>query len=102
MTDTQDPAGGFKPRFALNLHQATAQRFFEVIEEFEKWQISLGELPSLGLNNGWYIVNQQVAEAWLLRNVKGANRKPSLPTVVYYAEQQDDNQWHRTGQGIIF
>ena len=100
MTDTH--GGEFTPRFTLDLHTANAQNFSDLTEEFERWRATLGALPPLKIKSGWHNCNQEVAEQWLLRNLKGANRKPSYGTVVYYAAQQDAGKWAKTGQPIIF
>lgn len=98
----QEPAGSYAPKFVTDLNSVTAERFSETLEDFDKWRISLGEPGPLEINNGWYTANQQLAEQWLLRNPKGANRKVSLGTVIYYATQQATGKWPRTGQSVIF
>lgn len=102
MSAEHNPSGEGKPRLTFDLAKGNAERFAELVAEFDKWRRSLGELPQLKLKNGWYTINHQTAEEWLLRNFPGANRKLSLPTIVYYASQQVAGAWPRTGQPIIF
>lgn len=90
----------YQPKFTLDLRTASPEHFAELVIEFDKWRESLGELPKLDLTNGWYSAAQELAEQWLLRNIK--NRKASLATVIYYAVQQAAGKWPRTGQAIIF
>jgi hypothetical protein len=56
----------------------------------------------IDLSNGWKTIDQPTAEAMLLRNPIGANRRPTLPAVKYYARQMADKKWKKTGQAILF
>ena len=97
------PAGvsAWQPAFSLDLALASNQKFQDLVQDFEKLITSKGQLPPLGLGNGWHTVTPQLAEQLLLRNLPGANRKASLSTITYYATQMRNNQWPRTGQPII-
>jgi hypothetical protein len=103
MKENEEPSsGGFVPRFVLDIETATGQQFAELLAQFDAYRESLGTLPLLGLSNDWYEINQELAESFLLRNAKGANRRPSFSTVCYYGQQFKDGEWHRTGEPIIF
>jgi hypothetical protein len=105
MPYNQPTEEGFVPRFTLNLHDATPQRFALIIEQFSHWakqRQESGQVPELNLPNGWYRVTPMTAEEWLCFNYKGANRPPTLPTTVYYNDQMYADEWPKTGQPIIF
>jgi hypothetical protein len=95
-------SGGFVPRVTLDLDKATPLQFAAAIEELEAYRKSLGDLPPLGLSNGWHTFTAELAEQALLRNAKGANRKQALATVRYYAYSIILSDWKKTGQAIIF
>src|SRR4029077_9444179 len=95
-------SGGFVPRVTLDLDKATTIQFAAVVEALDQYRQSLGEIPPIGLANGWHAITPQVAEQCLLRNVKGANRKPTLATVRYYGYTMQLGDWKKTGQPIIF
>jgi hypothetical protein len=91
----------FVPHFTLDLHAANTNAFITVLEDFEAWRKT--ETPrDLDLSNGWKVITQEIAEGMLLRNPIGANRRPTLPTVKYYARQMAHNGWAKTGQPILF
>jgi hypothetical protein len=91
----------FTPKFSLNLQSASPNAFAQVLEDFEAWRQT--QPPrDLDLSNGWKVITQEHAEGMLLRNPVGANRRPTLPTVKYYARQMADNGWKKTGQAILF
>jgi len=91
----------WSPKFTLDLQSASSKAFDKVLEDFETWRQT--EKPrDLDLTNGWKTVTQEIAEAMLLCNPVGANRKPTLPTVKYYARQMLGDGWKKTGQAILF
>ena len=89
------------PKFTLDLSTASANAFAKVLEDFEAWR-QTQEPHELDLTNGWKIITPEIAEGYLLRNPVGANRKPTLPTVKYYARMMSGGAWKKTGQPIIF
>jgi len=91
----------FIPKFTLDLTTASTRAFNELLENFEIWRRNQETLP-LDLANGWRIVTQEDAEGMLLRNPVGANRRPTLSTVKYYAKQMAKGDWKKTGQPVIF
>ena len=94
----------FVPKFSLDLASASTNAFNKVLEDFETWR-QKEPLRELDLTNGWKTITQETSEGMLLRNPVGANRRPSLPTVKYYARQmaaEGGNGWKRTGQSILF
>ena len=94
----------FTPHFKLDLGTASAQAFDRLLTEFEEWRASLpdDQLPAVDLTNGWKTITPEIAEAMLLRNRVGANRKPTLPTVKHYARMQQAQDWIATGQSLLF
>lgn len=91
------------PQFKLDLSTASTGAFNKLLEDFEAWRVTQqANLPAVDLTNGWKIVTPEMAEAMLLRNPVGANRRPTLPTVKYYARQMAAGDWKKTGQPIIF
>jgi hypothetical protein len=87
------------PKFTLDLQSASKNAFDKVLEDFESWRAS--QKPrKLDLANGWKTVDPETAEGMLLRNI--GNRKPTLPTIKFYARQMLDGVWKRTGQPILF
>jgi hypothetical protein len=91
----------FTAKFQLDLHTASTRAFSQLLDDFEAWRAEQ-QPRDLDLTNGWKTVTQETAEAMLLRNPVGANRRPALPTVKYYARQMVNNEWKKTGQPIIF
>jgi hypothetical protein len=91
----------FTAKFTLDLNSASTRAFGTLLDDFEAWRAT-EEPRELDLTNGWKTVTQEIAEAMLLRNPIGANRRPTLPTVKYYARQMVNNEWKKTGQPIIF
>ena len=89
------------PQFTLDLQSASTNAFIKVLEDFDAWR-STQALRDLDLSNGWTTVTQEIAEGMLLRNPLGGNRRPTLPTVNYYARQMLGGGWKRTGQPVIF
>jgi hypothetical protein len=80
---------------------ASKNAFDKVLEDFEAWRAT--QKPrALDLSNGWKTVTPEIAEGMLLRNPIGANRKPTLPTVKFYAQQMLGSAWKKTGQPILF
>ena len=89
------------PKFTLDLQAASKNAFDKVLEDFETWRAT--QKPrKLDLTNGWKTITPEIAEGMLLRNPIGANRKPTLPTVKFYAQQMLTNAWKKTGQPILF
>jgi hypothetical protein len=89
----------FTPKFTLDLQSTSNKAFDKVLEDFEAWRAT--QKPrKLDLTNGWKTVTQEIAEGMLLRN--HGNRKPTLPTIKYYAKQMTGNEWKKTGQPVIF
>jgi hypothetical protein len=88
------------PKFTLDLQIASKPAFDKVLEDFAAWRATRQKEPKLDLHNGWHSVNPETAENMLLRN--NGNRKPTLPTVKYYARQMRENIWKKTGQPILF
>jgi hypothetical protein len=89
------------PKFTLDLQSASSKAFDKVLEDFDAWR-QTQKPRDLDLTSGWQTVTQETAEAMLLRNPVGANRKPTLPTVKYYARQMLGGGWMKTGQAILF
>lgn len=89
------------PKFQLDLRTASTSAFMQVLEDFEVWR-KAQELRDLDLVSGWKVVTPELAEGMLLRNPAGANRRPTLPTVKYYARQMLAGGWKKTGQPVIF
>jgi len=91
----------FTPKFTLDLNTASTRAFNTLLDDFETWRAT--EQPrDLDLTNGWKTITQEIAEAMLLRNPIGANRRPTLQTIKYYARQMVNNEWKKTGQPILF
>lgn len=89
----------WSPKFSLDLQSASSNAYDKVVDDFHAWRE--GQKPrELDLANGWKTVTQEIAEGMLLRNE--GNRKPTLPTVKYYARQMLEGAWKRTGQAILF
>jgi len=88
-------------RFSLDLSTASTTAFAKVLEDFEAWRATQPQ-SEIDLTNGWKVVTPEIAEAMLLRNPVGANRRPTLQTVKYYARQMLSGEWKKTGQPIIF
>ena len=88
------------PKFTLDLATASTSAFLELLEDFEEWR-KTQEPRDLDLTNGWKTITPEFAEGLLLRNPVGANRRPTLPTVKYYARQMLNSVWKRTGQAIL-
>ena len=97
-----DKSGDYKPAIQFDLLKGTPRQFAEITEEFEKHRKSLPEPSPLNLSNGWYTVTPKLAEEYLCRNIKGANREVSLTTVRYYARQMKRGDWVRTGEALCF
>jgi len=89
------------PKFTLDLSSASTKAFQQLLEDFEAWR-KTQELRDADLSNGWKTVTPEMAEGYLLRNPLGANRRPTLPTIKYYARQMSGGAWKKTGQPIIF
>jgi hypothetical protein len=99
--ETLTSSVAWTPKFTLDLQAASAKAFANVLEDFETWRQTEPQ-RELDLSNGWKIITQQTAEGMLLRNPVGSNRKPTLPTVTFYARQMETNEWKKTGQPILF
>lgn len=91
----------FTARFTLDLNSASTRAFNTLLDEFETWRATQ-EPRDLDLTNGWKVITQEIAESMLLRNPVGANRRPTLPTIKYYARQMVNKEWKKTGQSILF
>lgn len=91
----------WSPKFALDLDSVSVKAFQQFLLDFEEWR-KTQKPRELDLTNGWKVITPEIAEDMLLRNPIGANRKPALPTVKYYARQMKANDWAKTGQPIIF
>lgn len=91
----------FTPRFTLDLQSASVGAFLKTLEEFEEWRREQDQ-RDLDLTNGWKTITPEIAEGMLLRNPVGSNRRPTLQTVKYYANQMLHGQWKKTGQAILF
>lgn len=91
----------FTANFKLDLNTASGKAFNTLLDEFEAWRATQPQ-RDLDLTNGWKTITQETAEAMLLRNPIGANRRPTLPTIKYYAKQMVNNEWKKTGQPILF
>src|SRR5262245_21414360 len=91
----------FTAKFTLDLNTASGRAFNTLLDDFEAWRAT-EEPRELDLTNGWKTITQEIAEAMLLRNPVGANRRPTLPTIKYYARQMVNNEWKKTGQPILF
>jgi hypothetical protein len=86
------------PLVELNIFKASARALKDVIEEFNRKSESV-ELPKINLPDGWHDITPQDAEN-LLRHNKG-NRRVSLTTVQYFAQQMLDGVWKKTGEPVI-
>src|SRR5262245_12811859 len=100
------PQGGansmaFTAKFHLDLQSASARAFSALLDDFESWRATE---PSreIDLSNGWKVITAEIAEAMLVRNRVGANRRPTEDTVKYYARQMIGGEWKKSGQPIIF
>jgi hypothetical protein len=91
----------FTAKFSLDLNTASGRAFNTLLDDFEAWRATQ-EPRELDLTNGWKTITQEIAEGMLLRNPVGANRRPTLPTIKYYARQMVNNEWKKTGQPILF
>src|SRR4051812_26183255 len=91
----------FTPKFTLDLATASTRAFGDTLDAFEAWRRNEPQRP-IDLTNRWTVIDQETAEAMLLRNPIGANRRPSLSTVKYYARQMLANAWKKTGQPVLF
>ena len=91
----------FTPKFTLDLQATSTNAFLKTLEDFEEWR-KTQEQRNLDIRNGWKIITPEIAESMLLRNPVGANRRPALPTVKYYARQMLVDGWKKTGQPILF
>lgn len=76
--------------------------FYDANEKFAAWSKTHYPLPPLQLKDGWHEIGPVLAEQLLMRNVHGANRRPSLPQIRYYIKQMKAGLWPRTGQPLIF
>jgi hypothetical protein len=99
--ETLTSSVAWTPKFTLDLQSASSKAFDKVLEDFEAWRQTQKQ-RDLDLTNGWKTVTQEIAEDMLLRNPVGANRKPTFPTVKYYARQMLHGDWKKTGQAILF
>jgi len=90
----------FSPAVTLDLKVATPKTFEQATEEFQIWAKTQMRNP-LTLGDGWHTITQEMAEKLLLRNPLGANRKPKLASVRFYAEQMVAEDWQKTGQSLI-
>lgn len=88
------------PAVTLDLGKATPRSFDTAVADFHDWAKDQPRVP-FNLPDGWHPINPQFAEQLLIRNPKGANRKPKLPSVRYYAEQMVAEDWQKTGQPLI-
>ena len=102
MENTDNPGAAGNPRGQFDIGKLSSFAFAEIIDGFERETEAQGKPEPLNVPNGWYTIEPATAEAYLRRNRKGANRKASLATVRYYAQQMAQNDWPRTGQAIIF
>jgi hypothetical protein len=91
----------FIAKFSLDLNSVSSRAFQQFLEDFEAWRATQ-EPRELDLTNGWKVITPEIAEGMLLRNPVGANRRPTLPTIKYYARQMVSGDWKKTGQPIIF
>jgi len=91
----------FNPAITLDLKAATPKTFEQATEEFQAWAKTQQREP-LNLTDGWHTITQEVAQKLLMWNPLGANRKPKLGNVRFYAEQMAANDWQKTGQPLIF
>ena len=90
------------PKFSLDLHTASSNAFTTLLEDFDAWR-STEPQRNIDLSNGWKKITPETAEAMLPRNpYLGGNRRPTLPTVKYYARQMAGGAWKATGQPVIF
>jgi hypothetical protein len=90
------------PRVQVDIDSIKDGKFYQEVEKFyeEAKAIPESELPSISdLTLGWHVITPQRAEELLLRN--RANRRLSLATIKYYANQMRAGEWRKTGQGII-
>jgi len=91
----------FTPHFTLDLTTVSSKAFQKFLEDFVAWQATQ-EPRDIDLTNGWKTITPEIAEAMLLRNPVNGNRRPTLPTVKYYARQMVAKDWKKTGQPVIF
>jgi hypothetical protein len=99
---SNEEPGGFKPIVQFDLLKGTPLQFAEITEEFEKYRKTLPAPSPLNLSNGWYTVNSPLAQEYLCRNIKGANREVALSNVRYDARQMRRGDWVKTGEPLCF
>jgi hypothetical protein len=101
-TNPSTEGPGRDPQYAVELDLATASSvsFYAAIDEFYKWAETQPELGPLGLNSGWHHVGPLQCQDFLRRNI--CNRVPKLAPVRRYHYDMANDQWRRTGQGLVF
>ncbi len=92
------PEAKWSPAVKLDLNDASAAAFEEVVTAFKKWDESCPR-QSLTFTNGWHTITPQMAESLLRHNPH--NRKVSFRTVQKYAAAMANGSWKRTGQAIL-
>jgi hypothetical protein len=102
MTDLNDEAASWQPKFPADIDTMKAKLFEDIKEKFEAWLKSEPLTEPLTLVTGWHTITPQAAENLLRRNRPGANRKVGFSVVQYYARQMRNGDWKETGQGLIF
>jgi len=93
---------GRDPQYAVELDLTTASSvsFYAAIDEFYKHSATQPEPGPLNLTSGWYNVSGVQSGDFLRRNDK--NRVPKFSAVRKYHYDMVNDQWHRTGQGLVF
>jgi hypothetical protein len=93
---TSNPAVGF------DLTRATSGSFAELVSAFTEWVRSNPPSQPFPHQDGWIEFTPEMALNFLQYTVLGGgNRKTSLNTVLYYADQMRAQDWQRTGQPMI-
>jgi len=93
---------GRDPRYAVELDLPTASSvsFYAAIQAFYEWSAIQPEPGPLNLSNGWHTVSPLQSQEFLRRNI--CNRVPKFAPVRRYHYDMVNDQWHRTGQGLVF
>lgn len=101
-TASEEALARFTPKFYFDLSTANPKKFKELMDEYSEWHKQEPVEGPVPLNNGWHTITPEIAEQLLRRNFKGANRKASLTTILYYANQMVRRDWPKTGQPLLF
>jgi hypothetical protein len=84
----------------LDLEKASNRAFEEAVAALYAWSAEQEPVGPLNKVSGWYRVDPLTAQDFLRRNV--CNREPSLATVRRYLYDMQNDNWRKTGQGLVF